>query len=587
VVERHFQSTVSSETVAAASRWARDLAADLRLGHQDSYRIDLVLSEIVQNAVDHIDLADAELPLEVHAEIDRGTLRLTVVDAGAAFDPLSVPFPAQPENIEAATLGGLGVHLVREFSERCGYERRGDRNRFEAVFALAPPATATPAAAAIPRGTDRRGDAGTVRFPLQRSDGSVTAQDQRSVRDRRLAGFISRSEIFRDVPYAQVEEIVAAFPIKDVIGRTILLRPGDHNDHVLIVLQGTLRVYFDHLESPEYVEIFEGGCVGEMSIIDDKPISAFVVADPSCRLLLIDRESFLTRVITLSRVARNLLSTLTERMRRSNETIIEQLKSKIELEQLQRDLRHAQTIQESMLPRGPLFGGRTELDCAGKMRAAKEVGGDFYDAFPIDAGRIFVAIGDVCNKGMPAALFMVRALTTLRSEISRTAQDMRRHLQSAVERLNSHLYASNDAQQFVSLFCGVLDIDRGMLTYVNGGHNPPLVSVDGVEFEFLGDPVNPIVGIVDGLRFEAGELKMPAGSTLLLYTDGITEAEDSRGEMFGEERLKALARRAGGATAASLVDEMIAAVDEFSAGTVQSDDITVLAVRLLDGAPGT
>jgi serine phosphatase RsbU (regulator of sigma subunit)/anti-sigma regulatory factor (Ser/Thr protein kinase) len=586
VLVRCLETTVSPDAVAAASEWARKLCQEVGLSGEDSYRVELVVTELVQNVAQHSAPGHPEAPLELRAEVEGTELRLTVIDAGEPFDPLSLQPREQPETLEQAKLGGLGVALVREFADRCRYERLGDRNRFHATFAVQRETSVDPGQVRVARGSDRRRARARPRLPLRRADATWLEREARSGHDRRLTGFISRCELFRDVPYAQVEDIVASFPIKDVVGRAVLLRAGDRNDHVIFVLQGTLRVRFDTPDSPDCLEVTAGGCVGEMSVIDDKPVSAFVVADSGCRLLLVDAESFLSRIMTIPQVARNLVSSLSERMRRNTDFLIAQLKAKIELEQLQNDLRHARDIQASMLPRQPLFEGRSEVDCVGFMRAAREVGGDFYDAAFLDGNRLFVAVGDVCNKGLPAALYMVRALTTLRREMLQPSRNLRQHVELAVERLNQHLYESNEAQQFVTLFCGVVDLSARTLTYVNAGHNAALLAGSGTAFAYLSEPVNPIVGIVAGLRYEAAELAMPVGSTLVLYTDGITEAQDPAGEMFGDERLKALVQGLDRPSAGGLVNAILSAVDTFARGTRQADDITLLALRFV-GSPNS
>jgi sigma-B regulation protein RsbU (phosphoserine phosphatase) len=584
VLVRCLQTPVSPDAVAAASGWAGNLCQELRLSGEDRYRVELVVTELVQNVVEHSGQEHPEAPLELRAEVEGAELRLTVIDAGEPFDPLSLEARETPESLEQAKLGGLGIALVREFADQCRYERRGGRNRFHAIFAVRRDAGVESGQSRIARGSDRRRAGGQPRLPLRRADGTWLEREARAGHDRRLTGFISRSELFRDVPYAQVEDIVARFPIKDVVGRAVLLRSGDRNDHVIVVLRGTLRIRFDSPDSADCLEVGEGGCVGEMSIIDDKPVSAFVVADADCRLLLIDASSFLHRIMTIPQVTRNVLATLSERMRRNTDFLIAQLEAKLELEQLQKDLRLARNIQASMLPREPLFEGRSEVDCAGFMRAAKEVGGDFYDAAFVDADRLYVAIGDVCSKGLPAALYMVRALTTLRREMSQPSQNLRQHVALAVQRLNRHLCESNEAQQFVTLFCGVVDLSARTLTYVNAGHNAALLARTGAAFAYLTEPISPIVGIVDGLSYEAAQVDMPAGSTLLLYTDGITEAEDPAGEMFGDERLQALVRGLDRPSAGGLVNAVLSAVDAFAGGTRQADDITLLALRLAGSA---
>jgi len=369
MIERSLLATATADVVSAASAWARDLCEEVRLAPDDAYRVDLVVTELVQNVVDHAAGARGPVTLELLATVDRDAFRLTVADAGPPFDPLQhVPSP-RPETLAEATPGGLGIALVRDFADDCRYEHSGGWNRLTAVFRLQPVAH-DPQQPRLSRGRDRRRKRGPGDFPLRRADGTGIDRDARSGRDRRLTGFLSRSDLFRDVPYGQVEEIVAAFPIRDVLDRVVLLRPGDPNDQVVVVLRGTLRVRFDSLESAEYVEISDGGCVGEMSIINSKPVSAFVVAEPGSRLLLIGAESFLEHIVSIAQVARNLVSMLSERMRHSNEIIIEQFKAKVALEQLQRDMSHARTIH----PASPCSTATTRSTawaaCARRRRSA-------------------------------------------------------------------------------------------------------------------------------------------------------------------------------------------------------------------------
>jgi serine phosphatase RsbU (regulator of sigma subunit) len=266
--------------------------------------------------------------------------------------------------------------------------------------------------------------------------------------------------------------------------------------------------------------------------------------------------------------------------------VVDQIRSELELEQLQRDLAFAQEIQAGMLPQeSPLFSERAEVDCAGYLRAARQVGGDFYDAFFVDDHRLFVAIGDVCGKGLPAALFMVRAMSLLRSEAGRRAGSRRAYVQRIVERLNRLLFERNDKSLFTTLFCAVLDTATGTLAYVNAGHNPPALALGAGGFGLLDGPRNPLAGIVDGLSYTGGELQLARDSVLLLYTDGVTDARNREGADFGVERLFATLN---GATreAAALIEATIAAVDEFAGVVPQADDITLLALRYRGPAAG-
>jgi serine phosphatase RsbU (regulator of sigma subunit) len=346
-----------------------------------------------------------------------------------------------------------------------------------------------------------------------------------------------------------------------------------------LVLRGRLRIHLDAPDSDDFVEITPGDCAGEMSLVDGRPVSAYVVAHENCRLLLVDGHTFLTRLLALPSVARNMLSMLAERMRSSNARALARAQSSLELAALQRELRLAHEIQSSMIPqRFALSPARPEIDCAGFMRAAREVGGDFYDAFYIEPGRLFVAIGDVCGKGVAAALLMVRTMMMLRAEASRPVQSQRQHTKTVMENVNRQLAENNDNNYFASLFCGVFDTATGVLTFANAGHTPPVVVRGRAPVCYLEVPHNPIAGILPHGQYTVGEVVLPVTSTLLLYTDGLNEAENARSEMFGDARVLELFKTKERRTAGGLVDDIVKAVDAFADGHPQSDDLTLLAL---------
>jgi serine phosphatase RsbU (regulator of sigma subunit) len=192
---------------------------------------------------------------------------------------------------------------------------------------------------------------------------------------------------------------------------------------------------------------------------------------------------------------------------------------------------------------------------------------------------VLVTIGDVCGKGLPAALFMVRALTLLRSEATRRAGAKRGQLPRTVERLNRLLVERNEASLFVTMVCGVLDITNGELMFLNAGHNAPVLAAGDGPFELLAGPRNPMVGVVPDRTFAQGELTLPPGSVLVLYTDGVIDALAATGETFGEARLIAALNAAPERSTTRLIEEVMATVDRFVGDTPQADDIAVLALR--------
>jgi len=187
-----------------------------------------------------------------------------------------------------------------------------------------------------------------------------------------------------------------------------------------------------------------------------------------------------------------------------------------------------------------------------------------------------VAIGDVAGKGIPAAMFMVRAMTQLRTEML-GGHDV----EHAIRALNESLSQDNPLCMFVTLMIGVIDLCHGRLHYVNGGHNRPLFGSVTAGFRYLDQPKGILVGVAPGAVYELGVRDLHPGEMLILYTDGITEAENGVAEQFGEARLLEAVDRNRDSSADAMVERVCAAVGDFAAGAEPSDDLTILAVRYL------
>ena len=417
------------------------------------------------------------------------------------------------------------------------------------------------------RGADRR------RPPTL--EGPVVPLERRRSGERRLRGYAQSTLIFSGVPHEQVEPVLARCPVQALEAGAILLRPGQSNAAIHVLLSGLLHIHLEAADSVDYIAIEPGGCIGELSIIDGKPVSAYVVAAEPCNVMQIDADAFWNELIPLPGVARNLLRVLSDRMRLNNELIIKRLADRLKLEHLQRELQTASGIQASMLPSHfPLFPDRAEVDLHAMMRAAKEVGGDFYDAFFISPSKLFVAIGDVSGKGVPAALFMARSMTLLRMEALRDLPP-----REILSRVNDALCVDNDAGMFVTVFCGVLDTASGVFAYSNGGHNPPLCDAGDGGYAYMRPPRGLVLGVAAGAPFGAAELRLQPGNSVLLYTDGVTEAANADELMYSEERLlDCLRTLAQPASAGAIVAALRADVESFVAGAEPSDDITMLVL---------
>lgn len=244
---------------------------------------------------------------------------------------------------------------------------------------------------------------------------------------------------------------------------------------------------------------------------------------------------------------------------------------------LQQELEIARHMQQSILPRHPPPARDVEVNAL--MVPAREVGGDFYDYFMIDDDHLALVVADVSGKGIPAAFFMAISRTLFKSN----AMFLREPAQ-VVARLNDQLCAENEQMMFVTAFFAVLDLRSGALDFVNAGHNPPVIRDRCAGVSMLPRNQNAALAIFDEVDFLSGHVQLRAGDTLLLYTDGITEAHDPGGGMFGEDRLLDTVMAHGGV--GDLPQALLRQVRRFEGGTAQADDITCVSLRYVPGERG-
>lgn len=244
-------------------------------------------------------------------------------------------------------------------------------------------------------------------------------------------------------------------------------------------------------------------------------------------------------------------------------------------ERMNSELRIARDIQLDLVPKTfPAFPERDDLDLFAIMEPAREVGGDFYDFFALDDARLVIAIGDVSGKGVPAALFMAVTRSFLRSGF-RVEDDPAQVL----ARVNEDLAEGNDSCMFVTIFCAVVHLSEGWVQYANAGHNPPLLLDQQGQMQWIDAVHGPAAGAWPGVKYTAGRFRLPVGSMLLLYTDGVTEAMDSTNRLFGEDRLAERLTTCRALVCRECLTALLAAVEEHSAGIEQSDDITMLMIK--------
>lgn len=254
-----------------------------------------------------------------------------------------------------------------------------------------------------------------------------------------------------------------------------------------------------------------------------------------------------------------------------------------EKERIETELNIATQIQADMLPSiFPAFPGRKEFDIFATMTPAKEVGGDFYDFFLIDDDHLGLVMADVSGKGVPAALFMVIAKTLIKNR----AQMMSGISYSPGEILgfvNRQLCEGNDAELFVTVWLGILQISTGEGIVSNAGHEYPALRRAGGSYELVKTKHSPAVATIEGIRFREHSFQLYPGDSLYLYTDGVPEATNGQNELFGTDRMLAALNENPDAPARALLSTVKQRVDEFVGEAPQFDDLTMLCLHYLGG----
>jgi sigma-B regulation protein RsbU (phosphoserine phosphatase) len=259
------------------------------------------------------------------------------------------------------------------------------------------------------------------------------------------------------------------------------------------------------------------------------------------------------------------------------DTMIHNIKSiAAEKERIGAELDVATKIQASMLPCiFPAFPDRAEFDIYATMIPAKEVGGDFYDFFLIDDNTLAVVMADVSGKGIPAALFMVIAKTLLKNNAQ-----YGKNPEKVFEAVNNILCENNDTCMFVTAFMGYIDIPSGRFTYVNAGHNQPLIKRAGGKYEWMKTEPGFILAGFEDTVYNQDEIVLNKDDELFLYTDGITEAINNQEELFSDPRLLDTANDYPDLPLKDFTERVKAEIDRFADGAEQADDITMLVLRI-------
>lgn len=410
--------------------------------------------------------------------------------------------------------------------------------------------------------------------------------------------------LFESIGDAELARLAARLSEQRLAAGEVLFRQGDAGHTCYVLLSGELEVVAHQGAFELQLEICQPGrMIGEMAIIDTSPRSATVRALQPSRVAALDEPAFLELLGASPTLMLDLLRSNTLRLRRTSQHMIDDLATKhaelaraydeleaaqaerIRLSRIDEELAVARRIQALFLPRTLPQPPGWQL--AAFNRGAHEIGGDFFDCIRLPDGALGLVLADVCGKGVPAALFVALTRSLVRASSLAPAvfqqpgaHDLDALLRGALWFTNSYIAAEHGASNmFITLFYAVLEPLSGRLAYANAGHNSPwIIGRDGGLRHELASATLPL-GIVAGQSYTASQAAIAPGELLVGFTDGITEAMSTSGELFGEERLLATLQANAELPPAELVQAVVAAVDAHAGGAPQADDMTLLVVR--------
>jgi len=260
--------------------------------------------------------------------------------------------------------------------------------------------------------------------------------------------------------------------------------------------------------------------------------------------------------------------------------IIEELEDAQKIEQ---ELQVAHQIQQHLLPETlPQIEG---VDLAAMNLPSKEVGGDYYDFVQIDPTRWGIMIADVSGKGVPASILMATTRSAFRTQVAlfpahMTDMEIEYSVPLTVAKMNSFLYKDTESHKFVTLFYGVLDVEKKTFTYTSAGHNPQLLYRPQDKTEELLSAGGIMAGMMEEASFEKDNVTLNSGDVIVLYTDGVTDASNQDDQFFGEERFFQLVKEHSSLNAPEIMDKIYSEITDFSKGAQQFDDITLIVIKI-------
>ena len=405
---------------------------------------------------------------------------------------------------------------------------------------------------------------------------------------------IRQVPLFESLSGVEVQYLAEIMREVQIPANTLLMREGERGDRFYIIIQGVVDV-IKALETPDERLLNRrkaGEFFGEMALLDPDGLrTASIRTTTVVDLLEMDRPNFDALLQRRPALAYEMVRVLSLRLRDTDNITINELRQKnsllasayqelkeaqaqlVEKEKLEHELKMARWIQESILPHtlpdlpGYTFGVR--------FVPARAVGGDLFDFVPLGRDTLGIVIGDVSDKGMPAAIFMALTRSLMRAEAYRSNSPSR-----VLQRVNHHLLEMNEAGMFVTVIFGILERKKDLFTYARAGHEIPLFVNPAGELYQPAHATGQPLGLVDDPLLDEQTIPFAFGSTMLMYTDGATDMTNPAGVSFGQERLRTAIK--GGlecGTAQGLCDHVWTELYGYQAGSMQADDVALVAMR--------
>jgi sigma-B regulation protein RsbU (phosphoserine phosphatase) len=404
---------------------------------------------------------------------------------------------------------------------------------------------------------------------------------------------LARIPFFTALPPEELNRLVSELEVVNLKSGDILFHEGDPGEHLYVVVNGELEILMAPGTNNELIlnVLHEGEYLGEMSLIQPDGVrTASARARGEVVLLSMSRDQFRDLLQHHPELSVQMVSVLSQRLDSTNVSTFRDLTEKnrqlqqafdelkaaqeqlIEKERLERELKVAADIQMSILP--DVLPVHAKFDFGGRILAARQVGGDFYDIFFLGEDKIGVLIGDVADKGVPSAIFMARAHALIIAEADNASTPAQ-----VLKMVNTHITRLEKSTQFVTALYGVLDTGTGEFSYARAGHEPPLLLHPTGEVQRLPHKPGMALGLWENIILDENSVVLPQGSMLVMFTDGMTDCRNPKGEPFGLERIQLTMAGLTNPTAQLGCDQLFDTLMMYQSGAKQDDDVTLVAIH--------